>query len=136
MTQRMATERNQMIHESKPLFDVIGWHGGTLFSFHDQLAADQYAFLIRRMGGQAQVQNNPYKWMKQQLQVNPREYQDSAWEWQATKLAEDCAVQFNLHVGDNCDIPEWVFDMAVDAIDAYIEVEHKESFLDNEQQED
>lgn len=53
------------------------------------------------------------KWMRGQLRHNRAEYDDCG-EVNSTKLAEDCAQEFNLY-GDDPDatIPMWVFDLAV-----------------------
>lgn len=59
------------------------------------------------------------KWMIVMLQKDPKTYQDSAGEWNCTLLAEDCANIFDIYENENFDIPEWVFDLAVDVTEDF-----------------
>lgn len=48
--------------------------------------------------------------VKRWMRIHLSEYVDECGELDCTKLAEDAAQEFDLYEGDDCDIPEWVFE--------------------------
>jgi len=57
-------------------------------------------------------------WMKEELKFNAGIYLDCG-EVNCTKLAENCAYELDLYVGDEYTIPEEVFDLAVDTAEEW-----------------
>lgn len=53
------------------------------------------------------------KWMRDEL-LMCRDLYDDCGEINCTMLAENCADAFDIYVGPEEDIPEWVFDLSVD----------------------
>jgi hypothetical protein len=50
--------------------------------------------------------------VKRWMRIHESEYMDECNELDCTRLAEDAAQEFDLYEGDNCDIPEWVFELS------------------------
>lgn len=55
--------------------------------------------------------------VKRWMRINLKDYIDECNELDCTRLAEDAANEFDLYEGDNCDIPEWVFEASASLTD-------------------
>lgn len=67
-------------------------------------------------------QKQSKSWMIQQLSYRKGDYLDSGGEFNCSKLAEDCAFHFGIYVdevNEDCTIPEWLFDLAVDVAETF-----------------
>lgn len=65
------------------------------------------------------VNNTMYsRWMQRKLN-NERHLYDDCGEINCTKLAEDCANEFDYYEGDDYTIPEALFDLAVNISKPY-----------------
>ena len=69
------------------------------------------------MIGSEQLRRDVVAWMVQSLHLYRTHYEDSAGCCELTLLAETCSEDMNLY-GDDWEIPEWVFDAAVEASEA------------------
>lgn len=58
--------------------------------------------------------NKIRNWMRREIRHHASIYIDEFNEINATKLAEDCANEFDLYEDDDCTIPQEVFDIAAD----------------------
>lgn len=53
------------------------------------------------------------EWMEKEILYNRSDYDDCG-ECDCTLLAENAAQMFDLYEGDDCDIPDWIFELAVE----------------------
>lgn len=106
--------------ESYP-FDAVDYEGNPFLE--KQIKGDQLPDFESEEGDFSAADLSKAKvWMMKALTYREEDYQDSAGEWDATKLAEDCANELNLWVPDtDFDIPDELFELA------HILTESKES---------
>ena len=69
------------------------------------------------------------KWMKNQLRHEAETY-DYGGDINCTKLAEDAAEELDLYENAECDIPDEVFDAAVDAAEWFADSNERNSAHD------